>query len=244
MSPGALLPREQAPLAEVVTVDGPSGTGKGTLCRWLAGHLNWHLLDSGALYRLVGLAAARHAVSLEDEAGLAALAAGLDVQFLTGPGDAERITLEGEEVSAALRTEQAGNRASRVAALPAVRAALLQRQRAFRRPPGLVADGRDMGTVVFPDARLKVFLTASAEARARRRHKQLNEQGVGVNLTALREEIAERDLRDRERAVSPLKPAPDAVVLDTTGLDVQAVTRRVGLLVAERLGGRTGETAR
>lgn len=216
----------------VLAVDGPSGTGKGTLCRALAAHLGWHFLDSGALYRLVGLAARRHGVDLGEERALADLARALEVVF--EPGWPERVLLEGEEVAGALRTEQAGSAASRVAALPAVRQALLGRQRAFRRPPGLVADGRDMGTVVFPDAQLKVFLTASPAARARRRLNQLKEQGLDVNLAQLCEEIAERDRRDSERAVSPLRPASDATVVDTTDLGIQAVFERVVQLAGER----------
>lgn len=218
------------PPAPVVTVDGPSGTGKGTLCRALAARFGWHQLDSGALYRLVGLAAERRGLDLDDEPRVAALAGALDVEFA-----GERVLLDGREVGPELRTEAVGALASRVAALPRVRAALLERQRAFRQPPGLVADGRDMGTVVFPDAGLKIFLTASARARALRRLKQLNEQGLDVNLDELGEEIAARDRRDSERTVAPLRPAPDATVLDTTELGIEAVFERIARLVEERI---------
>ncbi|MGB1905800.1 MAG: (d)CMP kinase, partial [Spongiibacter sp.] len=186
--------------APVVTIDGPSGSGKGTLCQMLALKLGWHLLDSGALYRLTGMAADRHGVSLEDEAAVAALASALDVEFLPGEqGQPSRVILEGDDVSGELRTETTGNLASRVAVLPAVRQALLQRQRDFACAPGLIADGRDMGTVVFPEAPVKVYLTASAEERAQRRYKQLKEKGNDVNLATLLEEIQLRDRRDSER---------------------------------------------
>ena len=212
----------------ILAIDGPSGSGKGTICRLVAQRLGWHLLDSGALYRLVGLAARNHAISLEDEASLMPLAAHLDVQFEAGEGDAETaVVLEGEDVTDQIRTETAGDAASRVAALPGVREALLARQRGFREPPGLVADGRDMGTVVFPLAPVKIFLTASAEERARRRYKQLKEKGFDVSLSLLSEEIAERDRRDAARAVAPLKPAEDAFVLDTTGVGIEDVVEQV-----------------
>lgn len=218
----------------VITIDGPSGVGKGTLAAWLAGELGWHLLDSGALYRLTALSARRHGVALDDEAALARLAAGLDVVFDTTPAG-QRVLLEGDEVGRAIRTEAIGNDASRVAVQAAVRQALLQRQRDFRRPPGLVADGRDMGTVVFPDAPLKLFLGASPEARARRRHKQLMEHGNSASLAGLAQEIAERDARDARRATAPLRPAADAIHLDTTDLTVTDVRARTRTLVAERL---------
>jgi len=212
----------------VLTVDGPGGSGKGTVSRSVAAQRGWHFLDSGALYRLLTLAADSHGVRLDDEAGLAALALALDVRFEGGDAVKEpAVVLDGRNVSDAIRTEVCGNNASRVAALPDVREALLARQRAFRRSPGLVADGRDMGTVVFADAQAKVFLEASPEERARRRHKQLNDKGIDASLTRLVEEIAERDARDRARAVSPLKPAEDAVVIDTTALSIEAVVARV-----------------
>lgn len=220
----------------VITVDGPSGVGKGTLCQWLAGRLGFHRLDSGALYRLTALAALRRNLALEDEIQVAAVAARLEVEFLAGTGGSPRIVLEGVDVGAELRSETCGNAASRVAALPAVRAALLQRQRDFRRSPGLIADGRDMGTVVFPDAELKLFLTASAEERARRRHEQLSEQGMNANLKILASEIAERDARDRRRAVAPLCPATDAEMLDTTHSSIAEVCDRALALATRRLG--------
>jgi cytidylate kinase len=210
----------------VVAIDGPSGSGKGTIARRLACRLDWHLLDSGALYRLVGLAARRAGTELDDVAGLTRLAAELDVSF-DPAGEAERIRLSGEDVTAEIRTERCGEWASVVAAVPGVRGALLARQRAFAVAPGLVADGRDMGTVVFPDAALKVFLTASADERARRRHKQLNEKGISVSLRDLSREIAKRDRRDAGRTVSPLTPADDARVLDSTHLTPDEVLDKI-----------------
>jgi cytidylate kinase len=214
--------------APVITIDGPSGSGKGTISRQLAQDLGWNFLDSGALYRLVALAAEHHGIALDNEEALETLAAHLDVEFEVIEGQAEpRIVLEGEDVSKALRSETCGNNASRVAVLTRVRQALLERQRAFRQAPGLVADGRDMGSVVFPDAELKIFLTASAEERAQRRYKQLKDKGMDVNLTRLLAEIAERDDRDSQRAVAPMKPAADASVIDTSTLSVEAVMERV-----------------
>ncbi|MGW8228051.1 MAG: (d)CMP kinase [Gammaproteobacteria bacterium] len=219
----------------VLTIDGPSGSGKGTICALVARELGWHLLDSGALYRLVALGAMRHGIELTDEAALAGYATQLDVQFVLQPdGSAPRILLEGEVVGDALRTESCGNAASKVAALGAVREALLQRQRDFQQPPGLVADGRDMGTVVFPQAGVKIFLTASVDERAQRRYKQLKEKGISANLPDLLTEIAERDARDAERSVAPLKPAADAVVLDTTRLTIHEVSDKVLGLCRER----------
>jgi CMP/dCMP kinase len=211
----------------VVTIDGPSGSGKGTISRALARRTGWHLLDSGALYRLVALAGAIAGLPPGDAPGHAEIARRMAVEFGSGTGGGERVRLDGRDVSAEIRTETAGAGASRVAAWPEVRTALLTRQRAFAEPPGLVADGRDMGTVVFPQADLKIFLTATPEERALRRYKQLKDKGSGVSLAALSREITERDLRDSTRAVAPLKPAPDARVIDSTGLPIEAVVARV-----------------
>ncbi|MBV8742209.1 MAG: (d)CMP kinase [Sinobacteraceae bacterium] len=211
----------------IVTIDGPSGSGKGTISRAVASHVGWHLLDSGALYRLVALAGIKAGLAAEDADGHAALAGAMAVSFSADAAGGELVTLSGADVTAELRTELAGQGASRVAAWPVVRTALLQRQRAFARPPGLVADGRDMGTVVFPTADLKIFLTASPSERARRRHKQLKDKGSDVSLAALSREITERDQRDSTRAVAPLKPAPDAELIDSTGLSVEQVVERV-----------------
>jgi CMP/dCMP kinase len=219
----------------VMTIDGPSGSGKGTVSRAAARSLGWALLDSGALYRLVALAGRRAGVSLDDGLGLAALARGLDIKFESDSSGEEVVWLGGETVTRVIRTEQAGNDASKVAAFPAVRAALLDRQRRFAVPPGLVADGRDMGTVVFPQAEIKIFLTASAEERAQRRHKQLKEKGVAATLAALSLEIAERDRRDTNRAISPLVASADAVLLDTTGMSIDAVVERVLSIARGRL---------
>jgi cytidylate kinase len=219
----------------VMTIDGPSGSGKGTVSRAAARGLGWALLDSGALYRLVALAGRKAGVDLDDGPGLARLAERLDLEFGSDPRGEEVVRLDGEQVTGAIRTEQAGNDASRVAALPVVRAALLERQRRFAVPPGLVADGRDMGTVVFPRAEVKIFLTASLEERALRRHKQLKEKGVAATLAALSLEIAERDRRDMNRAISPLVASADASLLDTTGMSVEAVVERVLGLARGRL---------
>jgi cytidylate kinase len=219
----------------VMTIDGPSGSGKGTVSRAVARALGWALLDSGALYRLVALAARQAGVSLEDGPRLAALAERLDIRFGSDTGGEEAVWMDGREVTGAIRTEEAGNDASKVAAIAQVRAALLERQRRFAVAPGLVADGRDMGTVVFPQAGLKIFLTASAEERAARRYKQLKEKGVAATLAALSLEIAERDRRDTNRAISPLVPSADAILLDTTGMSVDEVVERVLLEARERL---------
>lgn len=210
----------------IITLDGPSGSGKGTIAGLLAKRLGWHFLDSGALYRVLGLAALRRGLDLAQVSELTALAGELPVLF-----EGDQVWLEGEDVSALIRTEQAAAAASRVAAIPPVREALLGWQRRCAEPPGLVADGRDMGTVVFPAAPLKIFLTASAEERARRRYKQLKEKGLDVNFNDLVGEIRERDQRDTSRAVAPLMPAEDAFELDTTGLSIAEVTERVETLV-------------
>lgn len=221
----------------VVAIDGPSGSGKGTVAREVALRLGWHLLDSGAIYRLLALASERLGIATDDEPGLVDTAHGSRMEFRPRPEGDPLVLLDHQDVSGEIRTETCGDRASQVAAYPAVRAALLQRQRDFRQPPGLVADGRDMGTVVFPDAPLKIFLTASVEERARRRYKQLKDQGASVNLTDLSEEIAARDRRDADRPVSPLVPAPDAIRLDTTGVTVDEVVERVLALARERVSG-------
>lgn len=220
----------------VLTIDGPSGSGKGTVSRAVAERLGWHFLDSGALYRAAALAAERRGIGTEDPERLAALVRALDIGFVERPGEEPRIFLDGEDVGQALRSESVGALASAIAALPAVRAALVERQRAFRRPPGLVADGRDMGTVIFPDAAYKVYLTASPRARAERRHKQLKEKGFDARLEDLLRDIEARDVRDATREVAPLRPAPDAVLIDSTGVPVEAVIERVVALVGHPAG--------
>ena len=218
----------------VVAIDGPSGSGKGTIGRLLAHKLGWHYLDTGALYRLVALAALKRQIDFGNAQALGAVAAALDVRF--APASAgDRVYLDGIDVGGELRTERTGDAASKVAAVPEVRAALLQRQRDFAVPPGLVADGRDVGTVVFPAALLKVVLTASAEARAMRRHKQLKEKGIDVSLPDLSWDIAQRDARDANRTVAPFKPAPDAQVIDSTSLTPEEVVAHI-LLRLERVG--------
>ena len=211
----------------VLAIDGPSGSGKGTVSRRLAAMLGWQLLDSGALYRLVALAGERAGLAADDIAGHAALARGMDVAFGARADGSELVHLAGTDVTAAIREETISRGASRVAAWTPVREALLERQRAFAMPPGLVADGRDMGTVVFPAAALKIYLTASPEERALRRYKQLKDKGSAVSLAALSREIAERDERDSTRAVAPLRPAPDALLLDSTGRSVEQVVAQV-----------------
>lgn len=217
----------------VVTIDGPGGAGKGTLARALARQQGWHYLDSGALYRALAWLAEQAGLTTENAGAIAALAERLDVRFDAGMDDA--ITVNGRDTAIALRDERVAQQASQIAALPAVRAALLQRQRDFRRAPGLVADGRDLGSVVFPDALLKVFLYASPQERAQRRYKQLSEQGLDANLAALLGALRERDARDRQRADAPLRAAPDALELDTTTLTIDAAVAQVMKWLEERL---------
>ncbi|MEZ9510276.1 (d)CMP kinase [Vibrio breoganii] len=221
-------------LSPVITVDGPSGAGKGTLCMMLAEKLGFQLLDSGAIYRVLALAAIHHGVDIESEDALVPLATHLDVQFIA-QGDLVQVVLEGEYVSSELRKEETGMAASKVAALPRVREALLRRQRAFQTEPGLVADGRDMGTVVFPSAVAKIFLDASAEERAQRRFNQLQGKGLGVSIDHLLSEIQERDHRDRNRAVAPLRPAEDALVLDSTELSIEEVVEKALQFIESKL---------
>ncbi len=219
-----------ADLPTVIAIDGPSASGKGTVAQGVAGKLGFHYLNSGALYRTVALAALESGIDLENESKLSSITLNLKANFY---GDSVR--LEGRDVTEVLITERISAAASRVAALAGVRAALLERQRGFRRPPGLVADGRDMGSVVFPDARLKIFLTASPEARAERRYKQLMDKGMGANMTALLQDIQERDKRDSVRAVAPLKKCADAVLLDSTGVPAGEVVAQVLALYEERV---------
>jgi len=227
-----MTPTRSAP---VLALDGPSGSGKGTVGQMLARRLGWRFLDSGALYRALGVAAAKAGIDLNDRPAVARLALAIDIRFVPrAAGDTVGVLLNGEEIGEALRTEEGGRLASVVAAIPEVRRALLQKQHAFRLPPGLVADGRDMGSTVFPDAILKIYLTASPEVRAQRRYKQLKEKGFDVNLQQLLDEIRERDTRDAERAVSPLKPAQDACIVDTSQLDISGVVERIYGLLQER----------
>jgi len=209
-------------MIRIISIDGPSGSGKGTIARIVAQKLGWHCLDSGALYRLVGFAAARAGVDVDQPQRLAEIALGMNVEFR-----GVAVFLGGEDVSNAIRTEQAGNAASRVAAVPEVRTALLEWQHNYAREPGLVADGRDMGTVIFPGSQVKIFLTASPEERARRRYNQLKEKGLDANLPDLTAEIRERDERDRMRSVAPLVAAPDALQVESTALSIEDVLQKV-----------------
>ncbi len=209
-------------MISVITIDGPSGSGKGTISQLLAKKLGWHFLDSGALYRILALAALKQHIDLLDAEVLEQLALNLDLQFTNG-----KIILMGQDVTDEIRSEPCSVAASKVAALPKVRKALLKRQRDFRQAPGLVADGRDMGTVVFPDAKLKIFLTASQEQRALRRYRQLQEQGINVSLSDVSDDLSQRDKRDQERTIAPLKPAKDAIIIDTTKLSIDEVLNKV-----------------
>ena len=218
----------------VVTVDGPSGAGEGTLSALIAEKLGWHLLDSGAIYRVLAVAAMHHALPVDDESAVVPLASGLDVSFEID-NEQRRVVLEGEDVTDDIRTEEVGAVASQIASLARVREALLRRQRAFQQAPGLVADGRDMGTVVFPDANVKLFLTASAEARAERRYNQLKDKGLDVNIARLLTDIKARDDRDANRSIAPLVPAEDAVVIDSTDLDINQVFESAMEIINSRL---------
>jgi len=215
----------------VITVDGPSGSGKGTICLQLAKHLGWNLLDSGALYRLVALEAENKGIDESDVNALVEVALLLDVSFQMNEQDEVDVILSAKRVNTEIRTETRGNQASKIAAIKEVRAALLERQRNFRTNPGLIADGRDMGTVVFPSAETKIYLTASAEERAKRRYKQLKEKGLNVNLAHLSDEIRARDERDTTRSVAPLLPATDAQIIDTTGLSIAQVVEQILCLI-------------
>jgi cytidylate kinase len=220
----------------VIAVDGPSGTGKGTICSHLATWLGWNLLDSGALYRILAVATEKRHLDLDNESAIAKIAESLDVVFQQPqPGKDITVIFEGDDIGQKIRTEECGNSASQIAILPQVRSALLDRQRQFQQSPGLIADGRDMGTVVFTDAPLKIYLIAAAEERATRRYKQLKQKGFDVNLPRLAADIAERDTRDSQRTISPLRPADDAIVVDTTKMDISEVIKKIEDLVQETL---------
>lgn len=223
-----MVAQQSNPIQYIVTIDGPSGSGKGTITQLVAHKLGWHILDSGALYRVLGVAAQRHGIEVSAEEQVTQLARNMDIQFLLNnkTGEVEPI-FEGENLSAAIRTDEAGQAASQVAAIPSVREALLARQRDFYQLPGLVADGRDMGTVVFPEAPVKIFLTASAECRAERRYNQLKNKGVSANMRALLDSIKARDERDRTRPVAPLVPAEGAFVVDSSNLSINEVLAQV-----------------
>ena len=217
-----------SPSVPVLTIDGPSGSGKGTISRMVAENLGWRLLDSGALYRAVGYAAGMEGLDLSDAEAVTRCAQTTKIRFQAAPdGSDTRVLVNGHDATDELRTETAGAAASAIASIPSVRQALVDMQLAFRKGPGLVADGRDMGTVIFPDAAFKVFLTASAAERAKRRYKQLKEKGLSVTLTVLQREIEARDTRDASRTVAPLKPAADAVFIDTTGMGIDVVVAKV-----------------
>lgn len=222
------------PIVPVIAVDGPSGVGKGMATRWLATRTGWHRLDSGALYRILALAAVHAGIPLDAHDRVAALAGNLNIRFVGETEADEAILVNGADWTQEIRAETTGNLASQIATAPVVRAALLQRQRDFREAPGLIADGRDMGTVVFPDARLKIFLDASAEARAQRRHAQLSRKGASVNLADLFAEVRARDERDRKRAIAPLVAADDAITIDTTSLSVPQVLAELEVLLRQR----------
>ena len=218
----------------VIAVDGPSGVGKGTLCQALANHLNWHLLDSGAIYRVLALSALQQNIALDDTKQLATLALSLPLTFDSNSDDV-KVLLDGVDVSREIRTEETGGAASKVASINEVRVALLQRQRDFRQLPGLIADGRDMGTVVFSDAPVKIFLDASAQSRAERRMKQLQDKQIHAKFGEILQEITARDERDRNRAVAPLKPAVDALIIDTTSLSIQDVFNQSIMYIKEKI---------
>ncbi|WP_371378938.1 (d)CMP kinase [Thalassotalea aquiviva] len=223
---------EKIPL---ITIDGPSGAGKGTVSRIVAEQLGWNFLDSGAIYRVLAVATQHHGINVDEEDAIIPLASHLDVEFKIVDADEPRVILEGEDVTDNIRTQEVGELASKVAAFPRVREALLRRQRAFKEAPGLLADGRDMGTVVFPDAPVKIFLTASAEERAQRRMKQLQQKGIDVNIGRLLDEIRQRDERDQNRTVAPLVPAEGALIIDSTELSIEQVVEKILLFANEKL---------